>query len=74
MFDDELSYAERWKIRSAGGRRVNNYRKRKSSLFTPSCETREGNKRGRTVRRTRSAPVEGNREFTHVGRRRQDDG
>ncbi|CAB3981499.1 Hypothetical predicted protein [Paramuricea clavata] len=59
MFDDELNYAERWKIRSAGGRQVNSYRKRKSSLFTPSCETREGNKRGRTVRRTRSAPVEG---------------
>lgn len=62
MFDRE-SCAERLKIRSASDRRLKNYRKR-TSLFTPSCDTKEGSKKGRTsVRRTRSAPVEGKDDF-----------
>ena len=46
-------------IRSAGDRRVRNHRRRKASLFTASVDTREGIKKGRSLRRTRSAPVEG---------------
>ncbi|XP_028403051.1 uncharacterized protein LOC114525812 isoform X2 [Dendronephthya gigantea] len=66
LFVDEMSYAERIKIRSAGGIRMKNGRKRKTCLFTPSCETREGSKKGRNyLRRTKSAPVEGLQDRVH---------
>ena len=60
VFDGDTS---RSLITSAQSRRIKNSRKRKTSLFTPSCERRSaeartrGGKSGR--RRTRSAPVEG---------------